>query len=338
MSRAMTSSTVLRALVALALTAPLAAGAQTKPAVKAAPKTAPKTAPAATPPVTPVAAPAPAAAPAGVAPAPAKPEGKPGKQKLAVLEIRPLGTEASRAELLSEIALTEASAVKAYDVIGKSDIVSMLGFEKQKAVLGCSEDSACLAELGGALGVDLVLVGSLGKIGNLYRLDMKLVDARKAKIRGRIGVNVEGQEEKIVAATQRAVRSLLDPDFKPSLTAAPPPDRLDVSDAPAGPPKPRALGWTAFTAGVLSVGLGAFAAYEGVTAKGKYTDAKGMLQGGVLKVDASASAYGKAVSDGDSAKKLAYVSGGAAVGCAVVSGVLGYISYKRTGEIGPLRF
>ena len=331
----MTPSRMLRALLALALTlaAPLAAGAQPRSAAKTAPKPAPKTAPAATPPVTPVAAPAPAG------PAPATTGAKPAaRQKLAVLEIRPLGTEASRAELLSEIALTEASAVKAYDVIGKSDIVAMLGFEKQKAVLGCSEDSACLAELGGALGVDLVLVGSLGKIGNLYRLDMKLVDARKAKIRGRIGVSVEGQEEKIVAATQRAVRSLLDPDFKLSLAAAPPPDRLDVSAAPAGPPKPRALGWTAFSAGVLSVGLGAFAVYEGVTAKGKYTDAKAMLQGGVLKVDASASAYGRAVSDGDSAKKLGYVSGGAAVGCAVVSGVLGYISYKRTGEIGPLRF
>ena len=35
---------------------------------------------------------------------------------------------------------------------------------------------------------------------------------------------------------------------------------------------------------------------------------------------------------------MAFVTGGAAVGCAVATGVLGYLSYKRTGEIGPFRF
>lgn len=308
----------IRSLVALALAVPLAAAAQTKP-----PATRQKAAPSS------ISVPLPP--PPGTKPPAAKPA---AKQKLAVLEIRPLGTEAARAELVSEIALTEASAVKGYDVIGKSDIVSILGFEKQKAVLGCTDDSACLAELGGALGVDLVLVGSLGRIGALYRLDLKLVDSRRARIKGRVGVNVEGQEEKIVQATQRAVRALLDPDAKIALTG---PNTIDLS-APAAPPKPRALGWTAIGTGVLAVGLGAFATYEGMTARSKYSSASSMLEGGVLRVDASAAAYGKAVSDGNSARTMAYVSGGAAVGCAVVSGVLAYVSYKRYGEVGPIRF
>jgi hypothetical protein len=321
------TSPMLRRLLALAVLLPLAAGAQSRPAAKATSKPAPAAATPATPTTSVPLPPPPGTKPAD--PTPAK------KQKLAVLEIRALGTEAARAELVSEIALTEASAVKGYDVVGKSDIVAMLGFEKQKAVLGCSDDSACLAELGGALGVDLVMVGSLGRIGALYRLDLKLVDAKKAKIRGRVGVNVEGQEEKIVAATQRAVRALLDPDAKGSLGTGP--VALDLS-APAAPPKPRGLGWTAIGAGVLSVGLGAFAVYEGTTAKSKYSTASGMLEGGVLKVDASAASYSKAVSDGNSAKTMAYVGGGAAVGCAVVSGILGYYSYKKYGEIGPIRF
>jgi hypothetical protein len=316
----MTTSRLHPLLLALVVAAPLAAGAQTRPAPS---------------PAKGASAPAAAAVPLPPPPGTKPPDAKPAaKQKLAVFEIRPLGTEAARAELVSEIALTEASAIKGYEVIGKSDIVSMLGFEKQRAVLGCSEDSACLAELGGALGVDLVLVGSLGRIGALYRLDLKLVDAKRAKVRGRLGVNVEGQEEKIVLATQRAVRSLLDPGAK-SPDAGP--QALDLS-APAAPPKPRALGWTAIGAGVLSVGLGAFAVYEGMTAKSKYSTASGMLEGGMIKVDASAAAYGKAVSDGNGAKTMAYVTGGAAVGCAVVSGILGYVSYRRYGEIGPLRF
>jgi hypothetical protein len=316
------TSHVRRSLLALAVALPLAAGAQPKPAAKAAPSSG-------------AAISVPLPPPPGTKPAARTADGKPApKQKLAVFEIRALGTEAARAELVSEIALTEASAVKGYDVVGKSDIVSMLGFERQKVMLGCTDDSACLAELGGALGVDLVLVGSLGRIGALYRLDLKLVDSKKAKIKGRVGVNVEGQEEKIVLATQRAVRALLDPDAKLSLTG---PNTIDLS-APAAPPKPRGLGWTAIGTGVLAVGLGAFAVYEGTTAKSKYSTASGMLEGGVLKVDASAASYGKAVSDGNSAKTMAYITGGAAVGCAVVSGVLAYVSYRRYGEIGPIRF
>jgi TolB-like protein len=131
--------------------------------------------------------------------------------KIAVLDIRALGTDAAKAELLSEIALTEASSMGGFDVIGKSDIASVIGFEKQKQVMGCAEDSNCLAEIGGALGVDMILVGSLGTLGDLFRLDLKLVDAKKAKVRARVGVTVEGKESQLVAAVQKAVRDLLSP-------------------------------------------------------------------------------------------------------------------------------
>jgi TolB-like protein len=279
----------------------------------------------------------------------------PAKLRVAVMDIRPLGTEAAKAELISEVALTEAALFRGLEVIGKSDIGAIIGFEKQKQVMGCAEDSSCLAEIGGALGVDLVLVGSLGKLGSLYRIDLKLVETKKARVRGRIGTTVEGEEGKLVAAIQKSVRDLLGPiapggapaktaaaaDGKADLAVVPPAPRqdpIDLGAAPAARPS-RALGWTAFGAGVLSVGLGAFAAYEGMAARGKYDDAKGLLEsGGTLKATTTTTEYRGLVSDGDSAKKLAYVSGGAAVGCAVLSGVLGYVSYKRTGDFGPFRF
>jgi len=97
-------------------------------------------------------------------------------------------------------------------VIGKSDINAMIGFEKQKKVMGCTEDSTCLAEIGGALGVDFIMVGSLGTLGSLFRIDLKLVDSKKAKVRSRLGVTVEGNESKLVAAIQKAVRDLLSPE------------------------------------------------------------------------------------------------------------------------------
>jgi hypothetical protein len=126
---------------------------------------------------------------------------------VAVLEFRALNADPALAALLSEVALTEASSQPGFAVIGKSDIAALLGFEKQKALLGCAEDYACLADIGGALGVKLILVGSVGKVGALHRLDVKLVETGKGAAQ-RVGVNVEGPDEKLVGAVQAAVRSL----------------------------------------------------------------------------------------------------------------------------------
>ena len=124
-------------------------------------------------------------------------------------------------------------------MIGKSDINSIVGFEKQKQVMGCAEDSTCLAEIGGALGVDYILVGSLGGLGDLFRIDLKLVDAKRAKVRARVGVTVEGKESRLVAAIQKAVHDLVGPmgrDLSAVADAAPPPVKEPTRvDAEAGP-------------------------------------------------------------------------------------------------------
>lgn len=156
--------------------------------------------------------------------------------RLAVLDIRALATDVQKAELLNEIALTEAASIGGLDVIGKSDISAVIGFEKQKQVMGCAEDSTCLAEIGGALGVDFILVGSLGAIGDLFRLDLKLVDAKKARVRARVGVTVEGKESKLVAAIQKAVRDLV----TPLVSTEPPPPALAVRPEVKPEPRPEA--------------------------------------------------------------------------------------------------
>lgn len=290
------------------------------------------------------------------------------KVRVAVMEFRPLGTEQAKADLLSEIALTRASMMRGFEVIGRSDIASMIGFEKQKQVVGCSDDYGCLAEVGGALGVDLVMVGTLGRLGSLYRIDLKLVDTKRAKVRGRIGATVEEKEEKLVAAVEKAVTDLLLPEtpvdeptpppvvaaVKPAEKKAAPPPKVDlkpappeqraelareVPESPRGEGKSKALGWTAFGTAIATVGLAGFSVYEGLAAKSSYDKANALVGAdGALLVSASVTDYKGFVTDGDDAKKMAVMTGGAAAGCAVLTGVLGYISYRQTGEVGPFRF
>lgn len=219
------------------------------------------------------------------------------KIRLAVLEIRALGTEESRAELLSEIALTEASSMPGFEVIGKSDITAMLGFEKQKKVMGCTEDSSCLAEIGGALGVDFILVGSLGRIGTLQRLDLKLVDVRKSRVRGRVGVSVQGKEESVVAEVQKAVRDLLDRELgqradpglakaqprleaqpgakTPSAVPLPPPPRTAPARTATATSAPTARRRTwAYVTGGAGIALLAGGAAAGLSARSAYDEEK----------------------------------------------------------------
>lgn len=208
------------------------------------------------------------------------------RMRIAVMEIRALGTEPHKAELLSEVALTEAAATDKFEIIGRSDIASMIGFDQQKKILGCTDDSNCLAEIGGALGVEYVMIGTLGKLGALYRVDMKLVDAKRARVAGRFGESVEGSEEKLVATVQRGVRKLLGPlqadPLAPTAVAAvpaaaekpaaatpvtPPPDlaaRPAAAAAKAGEATSkeagmsrRAWGWTVGGTGVAVIGVGA---------------------------------------------------------------------------------
>lgn len=56
-----------------------------------------------------------------------------------------------RAQLLTEVAVTEAARSGAFDVVGNSDVQALVGFERQRQLLGCGETSSCITELAGAL-------------------------------------------------------------------------------------------------------------------------------------------------------------------------------------------
>jgi hypothetical protein len=102
--------------------------------------------------------------------------------------------------------------------------------------------------------------------------------------------------------------------------------------------KSRTLGWTAFGAGMATVGLGGVSVWQAVSSGSSYDSARKLLQanGGVQSQDAGA--YNKYLASGDSAHSRAIVTGIGAGISAVTTGVLGYLSYRQTGEIGPFRF
>jgi hypothetical protein len=110
--------------------------------------------------------------------------------------------------ILGDVVATELSRTGRFQVIGRSDLVALLGYEKQKVALGCTE-SSCLAEIGGAIGADLVLSGQAGRLGTQFRLSLLVVDARKAAARARVARFTEATEDALAKAVPELVGELV---------------------------------------------------------------------------------------------------------------------------------
>src|SRR5579863_6411872 len=125
------------------------------------------------------------------------------KTRLAVLAIKAEGVEATLASIVDETLTADLAKSGKYEVIGRSEIEAMAGFQTERMKLGCTGDDSCLAEIGGALGVDRLVFGSLGKAGGTFVLNTKLLEIHGARIIAR-DTEVVTNPDVLIAAVARA--------------------------------------------------------------------------------------------------------------------------------------
>lgn len=87
--------------------------------------------------------------------------------------------------------LAERPGVK---VTSADQVRAILGLERQKALLGCS-DGSCLAEISGALGVRYVLQGRLDKFGKTLVLTAAVLDTRNAQALRRMRQDIVSDDD-----------------------------------------------------------------------------------------------------------------------------------------------
>jgi len=104
---------------------------------------------------------------------------------LAVLDLTAKGAPPELAQNLTDIVAGTLSSLAVFEVLSRSDIEQMIAFEQEKQMFGCENDTSCLAEIGGALGVSLLVTGSIGKVGNSFILSLILTDTAKAEVLAR---------------------------------------------------------------------------------------------------------------------------------------------------------
>ncbi len=120
-----------------------------------------------------------------------------GKIRVVVLNVSTTDARLKAlAESVSEQILTELGHVRSLDLVGTSDMATMVGLERQKAMMGCGEQSSeCMAEISSALGAPWVLTGTLGRAGKATRIDLKLIRARDGRATYRDGRNFNEESE-----------------------------------------------------------------------------------------------------------------------------------------------
>lgn len=119
-----------------------------------------------------------------------------------------VGVEDGVVRLLTDLLLSGLSAADHLEVRAQADVAAMLGVEAQKALMGCG-DGDCIVELAGALGSDLVLVWNVGRIGEGYLMNVKVLDGTNGLAVTRISRRIDGDEGALVGVVEEMVAEVL---------------------------------------------------------------------------------------------------------------------------------
>lgn len=129
-----------------------------------------------------------------------KPKGLP---KLVVAEIKTQTTiEPKLLRIMEEQMANEVGKTGRYSVIGRDDINRMLDSLQTKQMMGCSE-IACYVEIGGAMGADLMIAGTMDRVGSTVMISVKLINITSAEVLARESETIRrpSPEEMVNAAT-----------------------------------------------------------------------------------------------------------------------------------------
>lgn len=82
-----------------------------------------------------------------------------------------------------ELRFAERLSAQGLAAASQRDLVAALALERQRQLMGCADDdSSCLLELTGALGVDAIISGVLSREGSRYLITLRVVRASDAAL------------------------------------------------------------------------------------------------------------------------------------------------------------
>jgi hypothetical protein len=130
------------------------------------------------------------------------------EQSAAVMPFRSDTVQPATVAVLDRLFLATIAEMETYKITAASDVAAMLGFEKLKDSMGCA-DSVCAAAIGGALGVDLMIVPTADVLGNTLIMTAALLDATTGQAVRRAQIRERYDEDRYYDAVNRLALEVL---------------------------------------------------------------------------------------------------------------------------------
>ncbi len=164
--------------------------------------------PTATPTATPTSTPTSTATPTPAAPRVAPRAG--ARKRLAILDFTLAGSaHPDLGRVLSDGAAGGAQAGE-LQVVTQGEVAALLGLERMRQVIGCSDDQACLSDAAGALDAEQLLSGALTILERTSLVTVRLIDARKGRTMARASTTLlDATEKELVDAAWRLAHEVV---------------------------------------------------------------------------------------------------------------------------------
>ncbi len=149
--------------------------------------------------------------------------------QLAAMPLAPKNMPVETVQILDLILVSELESTGKFAVIRPADIDAMIGLERMKDAAGC-DNVTCATELASALGVELLMTGTVGKLGDEIVVELTLIDAAHEQVRHRGQATAPADERSYRDAIKRAVAAVLElPAPVAAVVAAPPHPEIQLS-------------------------------------------------------------------------------------------------------------
>ena len=125
------------------------------------------------------------------------------KKTLAILDLEDIGISPIEAKALTQRLRSELVGTSRFIVLERGKMNRILD-EMKFQISGCTS-SECMVEVGQILGMQLMVGGSVSKVGNLYSIDLRLIDVETSAILSKATKDIEGKIENVMKAGIKAV-------------------------------------------------------------------------------------------------------------------------------------
>jgi hypothetical protein len=117
------------------------------------------------------------------------------------------GVTDKEADAISGIVTAEVGRVSGRKTVGENEMKALIVGEEMKMSCG-AEDTACVAEIGAALGAPESITGTISKMGDYWILTLQRLNVRNVEVISRYENRVKGDVNMIVEMIAPAVREL----------------------------------------------------------------------------------------------------------------------------------